>query len=74
MARSKKKISMYDIIEELVKDAEDWFIDPRNMEPKDRQDFIESVFEDYLYFKDRGSVFSGRYEKLLVHLVKTYGH
>jgi hypothetical protein len=32
------------------------------------------VFGDYLYFKDKGSRYSERYEELLIHLVKTYGH
>tara|TARA_R100000322_G_scaffold77719_1_gene48770 strand:+ start:439 stop:663 length:225 start_codon:yes stop_codon:yes gene_type:complete len=74
MTRRKKKMSMYDILEDLVKDVDDWTIDPRNMEPEDRHAFMESVFGDYLYFKDKGSKFSERYRELLVYLVKTYGH
>ena len=67
-------MSMYDILEDLVKDVDDWAIDPRNMEPEDRHAFMESVFGDYLYFKDKGSRYSERYKELLVYLVRTYGH
>lgn len=76
MTRRKKKMSMYDILEDLMKDiqTDDWTIDPRQMEPEDRHAFIESVYGDYLYFKDKGSKYSERYKELLIHLVRTYGH
>lgn len=67
-------MSMYDILEDLVKDVDNLTIDPRQMSPEDRHAFTESVFGDYLYFKDKGSKFSERYKELLIHLVKTYGH
>ena len=74
MARSKKYMSFYDLMYEMVRKELDTIIDPRNMDPEERVWFMESVHEDYIEFKKKGSPYSERYKELLVYLVKTYGH
>ena len=67
-------MSFYDLMYEMVQGELDRIIDPRNMDPEDRVLFIESVYEDYIEYKNKGSPYSERYKELLVFLVKTYGH
>ena len=74
MTNRKKYMSFYDLMYEMVQGELDRIIDPRNMDPGDRVLFIESVYEDYIEYKKKGSPYSERYKELLVYLVKTYGH
>lgn len=74
MTNRKKYMSFYDLMYEMVQGELDRIIDPRNMDPEDRVLFIESVYEDYIEYKKKGSPYSERYKELLVYLVKTYGH
>ena len=60
MTNRKKYMSFYDLMYEMVQGELDRIIDPRNMDPEDRVLFIESVYEDYIENKKKGSPYSER--------------
>jgi|TARA_R100000084_G_C4651297_1_gene149839 hypothetical protein len=71
---TKKKMTFEDFISKISDGDTQQLIDPSTMSPDELHLFFESIYADYLYFKDKKSKFAKQYGKLLSEMIKQYGH
>jgi len=70
----KKKIKWDTLFKDMDNDVE--LVNPGDMEPGERYDFINGVYLDYQHFLAQRieKPITARYKLVLVELIKTYGH
>ena len=75
MKKKGKEMNFFDLIEEIVQTDVARIVDPSTLDHDERHLFIDTIYVDYLYHKDKKNYFlTKQFAKLLSSLIKKYGH
>jgi len=75
MKKKVKDMDFFDLIEEITQTNVARIVDPSQLDYDERHLFIDTIYVDYLYHKDRKNIFlQKQFARLLSSLIKKYGH